>query len=203
MPVLEIYSRLRSSCWALSLEMFAKPRLVADFSPCNSQLPVSTTSGIAVGDVLLALRCLSPGYIIGYDCASAFYRIRLSPNRLLYMHSGMTESNDPDYVSTRLSFGLGAGPPAMEESLGWLVACFRASPYAVFLLLAGRESRPFSSMMAFSLVLTLRFCWLRSTCSSCLISVDSPVLCRSSTSLPLISLKQLSLFFHLKKRCFF
>ncbi|KAF4676695.1 hypothetical protein FOZ60_000566 [Perkinsus olseni] len=112
-----------------------KPRLVADFSPCNSQLPVSTTSGIAVGDVLLALRCLSPAYIVGFDCASAFYRIRLSPNRLLYMHSGTTDSNDPDYVSTRLSFGLGAGPLSMEESLGWLITLFRKSPYAVFLLL--------------------------------------------------------------------
>ncbi|KAF4657263.1 hypothetical protein FOL47_008534 [Perkinsus chesapeaki] len=47
----------------------------------------------------------------------------------------MAESLAPDFVSLRLSFGLGAGPMSLEESLGWYITRFRSSPYAMFLLI--------------------------------------------------------------------
>ncbi|KAF4655358.1 hypothetical protein FOL47_009469, partial [Perkinsus chesapeaki] len=76
-----------------------KPRLVADFSPCNSQLPVlqsKTSCWLSQLGFEMCESCV-------HRWLSAFYRIRLDVQRLLYMHSGTTDSNEPDFVSTRLS----------------------------------------------------------------------------------------------------
>ncbi|KAF4646912.1 hypothetical protein FOL46_005027, partial [Perkinsus olseni] len=101
-----------------------KPRLVADFQPCNAQLPASSTSGIAIDDVLLVIRALSPCSLFSFDAASAFYRVRLDGDRVVLLHTGLAEGSHPDFFSDRTAFGISSGPQAMEESLGWLVKNF-------------------------------------------------------------------------------
>ncbi|KAF4667093.1 hypothetical protein FOL47_003744 [Perkinsus chesapeaki] len=105
-----------------------KSRL-CDLRPINSALPsASLHGGPSLYHILCSIRLVAPCALITADIKSAFYSVRIcAESGTAYI---TMKTANGTYITTRVSFGIGAGPLALRGTLGVGVAGYRDSDTA-------------------------------------------------------------------------